>query len=111
MQPFAERHGLTAAMVAPTKIIAGLGASLGIDILHVRPLLCTGQWSCAFLSTRSSAREACDDLASCIDEHTNNRNARSSNERIDLGLEFVHRTACLVSKTSMGAVESLCSYP
>ncbi len=36
VQPFAERHGLAAAMVAPTKIIAGLGASLGIDILHVR---------------------------------------------------------------------------
>ena len=38
MQPFAERHGLAAAMVAPTKIIAGLGASLGIDVLHVRGL-------------------------------------------------------------------------
>ena len=38
MQPFAERHGLAAAMVAPTKIIAGLGASLGVDILHVRQL-------------------------------------------------------------------------
>ena len=35
MQPFAERHGLSAAMVAPTKIIAGLGASLGIEVLQV----------------------------------------------------------------------------
>ena len=31
---FAERHGLKACMVAPTKIIAGLGMSLGIDRLH-----------------------------------------------------------------------------
>ncbi|CAI5478963.1 unnamed protein product [Closterium sp. Yama58-4] len=32
---FRERHGMQACMVAPTKIIAGLGLSLGIDILHV----------------------------------------------------------------------------
>ncbi|CAI5980152.1 unnamed protein product [Closterium sp. NIES-65] len=32
---FKERHGMRACMVAPTKIIAGLGLSLGIDILHV----------------------------------------------------------------------------
>lgn len=30
---FAERHGMRACMVAPTKIIAGLGMSLGIDRL------------------------------------------------------------------------------
>ncbi|KAK9817062.1 hypothetical protein WJX72_008993 [[Myrmecia] bisecta] len=34
VQPFAERHGLRACMVAPTKIIAGLGMSLGIDRLE-----------------------------------------------------------------------------
>ncbi len=33
MQPFAERHGLRGAMVAPTKIIAGLGLSLGLELL------------------------------------------------------------------------------
>ena len=32
---FLARHSLHAAMVAPTKIIAGLGLSLGIDVLHV----------------------------------------------------------------------------
>ncbi|XP_052200180.1 uncharacterized protein LOC127806739 [Diospyros lotus] len=32
--PFAEQHGLWPCMVAPTKIIAGLGLSLGIDILE-----------------------------------------------------------------------------
>ncbi|CAI5458911.1 unnamed protein product [Closterium sp. Yama58-4] len=32
---FKDRHGMRACMVAPTKIIAGLGLSLGIDILHV----------------------------------------------------------------------------
>lgn len=32
--PFAEKHGLWPCMVAPTKIIAGLGLSLGIDILE-----------------------------------------------------------------------------
>lgn len=31
---FEEKHGLSACMVAPTKIIAGLGLSLGIDILE-----------------------------------------------------------------------------
>ncbi|KAH1238568.1 2,3-bisphosphoglycerate-independent phosphoglycerate mutase 1 [Glycine max] len=31
--PFLNRHGLWPCMVAPTKIIAGLGLSLGIDIL------------------------------------------------------------------------------
>ncbi len=30
---FLERHGMRACMVAPTKIIAGLGMSLGIDRL------------------------------------------------------------------------------
>ena len=33
MPTFSERHGLRACMVAPTKIIAGLGMSLGIDRL------------------------------------------------------------------------------
>lgn len=33
MQPFHERHGLRGAMVAPTKIIAGLGLSLGLELL------------------------------------------------------------------------------
>ncbi|KAK9840682.1 hypothetical protein WJX84_002964 [Apatococcus fuscideae] len=33
VEPFPERHGLRAAMVAPTKVIAGLGASLGFDII------------------------------------------------------------------------------
>lgn len=33
VQPFLERHGLRACMLAPTKIIAGLGMSLGIDRL------------------------------------------------------------------------------
>ncbi|RZC44119.1 hypothetical protein C5167_037063 [Papaver somniferum] len=32
--PFEEKHGLWPCMVAPTKIIAGLGLSLGIDILE-----------------------------------------------------------------------------
>ncbi|CAL5367473.1 unnamed protein product [Camellia sinensis] len=32
--PFAKKHGLLPCMVAPTKIIAGLGLSLGIDILQ-----------------------------------------------------------------------------
>lgn len=32
--PFVDRHGLRPCMVAPTKIIAGLGLSLGIDILE-----------------------------------------------------------------------------
>ncbi|KAJ6795742.1 Uncharacterized protein M6B38_224250 [Iris pallida] len=31
---FEKQHGLSACMVAPTKIIAGLGLSLGIDILE-----------------------------------------------------------------------------
>ena len=31
--PFRERHGLRACMVAPTKIIAGVGITLGIDVL------------------------------------------------------------------------------
>nr|CAD1817012.1 unnamed protein product [Ananas comosus var. bracteatus] len=31
---FEDKHGLTPCMVAPTKIIAGLGLSLGIDILE-----------------------------------------------------------------------------
>lgn len=31
---FEENHGLRPCMVAPTKIIAGLGLSLGIDILE-----------------------------------------------------------------------------
>ncbi|OVA13493.1 Bisphosphoglycerate-independent phosphoglycerate mutase [Macleaya cordata] len=32
--PFEKKHGLWPCMVAPTKIIAGLGLSLGIDILE-----------------------------------------------------------------------------
>ncbi|KAI3885209.1 hypothetical protein MKW98_002601 [Papaver atlanticum] len=32
--PFEKKHGLWSCMVAPTKIIAGLGLSLGIDILE-----------------------------------------------------------------------------
>lgn len=35
LQEFKERHGLAACMVAPTKIIAGLGMSLGIHVLQV----------------------------------------------------------------------------
>lgn len=32
--PFQKKHGLSPCMVAPTKIIAGLGLSLDIDILE-----------------------------------------------------------------------------
>lgn len=32
VQEFHERHGMRACMVAPTKIIAGLGMSLGIQV-------------------------------------------------------------------------------
>lgn len=32
--PFSERHGLRACLVAPTKIIAGMGMSLGVDALE-----------------------------------------------------------------------------
>ena len=35
METFEQRHGLRACMVAPTKIIAGLGMSLGMDCLSV----------------------------------------------------------------------------
>ena len=35
MEPFQELHGLRACMVAPTKIIAGLGMSLGMQCLDV----------------------------------------------------------------------------
>ncbi len=35
VEGFEERHGLRACMVAPTKIIAGLGMSLGMDCLSV----------------------------------------------------------------------------
>ncbi|PSC70414.1 archaeal type cofactor-independent phosphoglycerate mutase [Micractinium conductrix] len=35
LQEFHERHGLRACMVAPTKIIAGLGMSLGVYVLDV----------------------------------------------------------------------------
>ncbi|KAF5735651.1 hypothetical protein HS088_TW15G01162 [Tripterygium wilfordii] len=34
VQPFEKKHGLRPCMVAPTKIIAGLGMSLDIDILE-----------------------------------------------------------------------------
>jgi len=34
VQPFEEKHGMKACMIAPTKIIAGLGMSLGIEVLH-----------------------------------------------------------------------------
>ncbi|KAH9622896.1 hypothetical protein KSS87_010085 [Heliosperma pusillum] len=34
VSPFEKQHGLRPCMVAPTKIIAGLGLSLGIDILE-----------------------------------------------------------------------------
>ncbi|KAG0478114.1 hypothetical protein HPP92_012833 [Vanilla planifolia] len=34
VNPFEKKHGLLPCMVAPTKIIAGLGLSLGIDILE-----------------------------------------------------------------------------
>lgn len=34
LQEFRERHGLRACMLAPTKIIAGLGMSLGISVLQ-----------------------------------------------------------------------------
>ena len=34
VQPFSERHDLRGAMVAPTKIIAGLGLSLGLELLE-----------------------------------------------------------------------------
>ena len=33
-QEFRERHGMRACMLAPTKIIAGLGMSLGITVLQ-----------------------------------------------------------------------------
>jgi 2,3-diphosphopglycerate-independent phosphoglycerate mutase len=35
LQEFQQRHGLRACMLAPTKIIAGLGMSLGISVLQV----------------------------------------------------------------------------
>jgi len=35
VETFEERHGLRACMVAPTKIIAGLGMSLGMEVLNV----------------------------------------------------------------------------
>ena len=35
VQPFRERWGLRGCMVAPTRIIAGLGMSLGLHLLEV----------------------------------------------------------------------------
>lgn len=35
-QPFSERHGMRAAMVAPTKVIAGMGIQLGFDLLEAK---------------------------------------------------------------------------
>jgi len=35
LTPFAEQHAMRAAMVSPTKIIAGLGMCAGIDVLDV----------------------------------------------------------------------------
>jgi hypothetical protein len=51
VQPFLERHGLRACMLAPTKIIAGLGMSLGVDRLTAPGAtgaarrLCLCRWS------------------------------------------------------------------
>ncbi|QDZ24151.1 phosphoglycerate mutase [Chloropicon primus] len=33
VEPFESRHGFKACMVAPTKVIAGIGASLGIEVV------------------------------------------------------------------------------
>ena len=35
LETFQEKHGVKACMVAPTKIIAGLGKSVGMDVLEV----------------------------------------------------------------------------
>jgi len=35
VEEFEKRHGMKACMVAPTKIIAGLGMSLGMHLLEV----------------------------------------------------------------------------
>lgn len=50
--PFVQKHGLWPCMVAPTKIIAGLGLSLGIDILEAPGA--TGDYR-TFLTSKSTA--------------------------------------------------------
>ncbi|KAK7273215.1 hypothetical protein RIF29_14264 [Crotalaria pallida] len=50
--PFINKHGLRPCMVAPTKIIAGLGLSLGIDILEAPGA--TGDYR-TLLTSKSSA--------------------------------------------------------
>ncbi|GMH04288.1 hypothetical protein Nepgr_006127 [Nepenthes gracilis] len=50
--PFDKKHGLLPCMVAPTKIIAGLGLSLGIDILEAREA--TGDYR-TLLTSKSTA--------------------------------------------------------
>lgn len=58
---FESRHGLRAAMVAPTKIIAGLGLSLGMDVLHVPKA--TGDFrTCLASKAEAAAAALCNSL-------------------------------------------------
>ena len=50
MQPFQSRYGLRACMVAPTKIIAGLGMSLHMEVLSV-----AGATGCCSVQMQHSA--------------------------------------------------------
>ncbi|MCO5563528.1 hypothetical protein L7F22_017172 [Adiantum nelumboides] len=61
---FNEKHGLHPCMVAPTKIIAGLGLSLGIDILEAPGA--TGDYRTLLTSKAIAISEALAAPTSCV---------------------------------------------
>ncbi len=63
---FLEQHGMRACMVAPTKIIAGLGMSLGIDRLDAPGT--TGAQSQVFLMIEGVADIVLRRLLSALSE-------------------------------------------
>ncbi|CAL5223026.1 g5481 [Coccomyxa viridis] len=56
VETFKHRHGMRACMIAPTKIIAGLGMSLGMQCLHVPGA--TGDYRTALHAKAEAAADA-----------------------------------------------------
>ncbi|CAI5530556.1 unnamed protein product [Closterium sp. Naga37s-1] len=92
---FKERHGMRACMVAPTKIIAGLGLSLGIDILHVPAA--TGDYRTCLASKAEAVAAALSTVPSPLAPSKPEPTNRSDqNDQID-SIALIGRSAPLIS--------------
>ncbi|KAG4937577.1 hypothetical protein JHK85_052496 [Glycine max] len=102
--PFINRHGLRPCMVAPTKIIAGLGLSLGIDILDAPGA--TGDYRTLLTSKASAIAKALSaPLQSCPRVFVPGEDELKAGRSDGYDFGFLHIKASILKVKALEAVD------